>query len=320
MVEVVSNHQVTIFGETHNKQEYLLFLNRIIPALYHRAGVTCIAMEVCLAEDNQKLLQLVTSEEFDTDLMLQIARNAPWRAWGSKEYWDILETVWQLNQGLPEGKKKLRVVGLNFKWDGPSMGLVLRSGPVWEKLRIWRIVDDFLLTFKGDEVYARNVEKEIIEKGEKGIVWVGAAHSPINYVFRQKYAKMGFMLHHRYGNRVSQIRLHEPYYSEAIAALIEEAANDPVAFDVAGSPYGSLRDSSSIYFRYQPDVCFSDMAMGYIFLKSYGKLKPCEWLNGYISRDMFMKNKPFYEAMCGRKLRDSLEANQCMGKTGIHDL
>jgi uncharacterized RDD family membrane protein YckC len=321
-VQTARKHQVTIFGETHFKQEYLQFLSRLIPELYHRAGITCVAMEVCQAEDNAKLVQLVTSETFDRDIAIQIARNGPWQAWGCREYWDVLETVWRLNQSLPAEKSKMRVVGLmDYKWDGPSLGLV-RSGPLWERLRVFRVLDDIALILKaGDGIYARNVEKEIIEKGEKGIVWVGASHSPTNYVFRQKYARMGFMLHHKYGSRVFQIRLHEPYCGEAIAALIERTAKGPVGFDVASSPYGPLRDDSSIYFRHQPKVCFSDMASGYIFLKAYKRLNRCDWLNGYISKDMFVRNKPFYEALCGRKLKDHREANEFMDKTAaVHNL
>jgi len=318
-VQTARNHDVTIFGETHNKREYLMFLNRIIPELYHRAGITCIAMEVYQSEDNERLYQLVTSNQFDKALKMQIARNVTWKAWGCKGYWDVLETVWRLNRSLPEGSKKMRVIGLSYNWDGPSWHLV-RSGPIWERLRVFRVLDDFVLMLKADGIYARIIEKEIIKKGEKGIVWVGVAHSDINYRLRQKYARMGFMLHHKYGNRIFQIKLHDPYRSESIAALIEHVVKDPVGFDVTGSPFGFLRDDDSFYFHDQPNVCFSDMASGYIFLKRFNKLNRCAWLNGYISKEMFVKNKPFYEALCGRKLRDFREANEFTGKRGISNL
>ncbi|MHC4426879.1 MAG: RDD family protein, partial [Planctomycetota bacterium] len=69
-VKTAAKHQVTI---VHQQKDYLLFLNKIIPELYHRAGVTCVAMEVCLAEDNKKINQLVTAPEFDRELALEIA-------------------------------------------------------------------------------------------------------------------------------------------------------------------------------------------------------------------------------------------------------
>ena len=80
-----------------------------------------------------------------------------------------------------------------------------------------------------------------------------------------------------------------------------------------------LRNSDSGYFRFRPGVCFSDVASGYVFLKPENKLKRCEWLSGYISREMFVKNKPFYEAECGRKLRNAKEANKFIAsKYGLH--
>jgi hypothetical protein len=235
--------------------------------------------------------------------------------------------VWQLNKSLPEGKEKMRVIGIDFKWDGPSFGITGSSqecagGPLWEKLRFIRMLDDFPLLLKRDEVMARNVEKEIIEKGKRGIVWVGLNHDYINYrqarIINEKvfseWSRMGFMLHQKYGNQVFHIRLHTSYNSPMIAKLIERAVaereNTPVGFDVVGSPFALLRNSDSGYFRFRPGVCFSDVASGYVYLKPVNKLKRCEWLSGYISRDMFVKNKPFYEGECGHKLNNAKEANK----------
>lgn len=92
-VETASKHQVTIFGEIHTIKDLLLFLNKIIPELYHKAGVTCLAMETCTAEDNKRINRLITAPEFDHNLALQIARSSPWKIWGYKEYWDVFETV-----------------------------------------------------------------------------------------------------------------------------------------------------------------------------------------------------------------------------------
>jgi uncharacterized RDD family membrane protein YckC len=327
VVEAASKHQITIFGEAHHIQDDLLFLNRIIPELYHRAGVTCVAMEVCVAEDNAKLAELVTSDQFDSQLALQIARDQDrWKAWGDKEYWDVFETVWKLNHTLPQGNKKMRVIGIDSKWDGPSFGLMGLSGesaggPLWEKLRFFRLLDDLVLLLKRDEIMARNVEKEIIEKRERAIVWVGLNHDYINY--RQprvisgrvisEWGRMGFMLHQKYGEQVFHIRLHTSFGCPTIVELIEKAVAkgeiDSVGFDVVGSPFAPLRDKDSYYFRHQPGVCFSDIASGYVYLKPVNKLKRCQWLNGYISEEMFVKNKPYYEADCGRKLSSAEDAN-----------
>lgn len=334
-VETAAKHQVTIFGEIHQQKDYLLLLNKIIPELYHRAGVRCVAMEVCLAEDNKKINQLVTAPEFDRELALEIARHQSWGIWGSKEYWDVFETVWRLNKSLPEGKKKMRLIGIDVKFDGPSMALVTGGegakikAPLWEKLRIVRILDDILLLVKRDELMALNIEKEIIERGERGIVWVGLNHSYTHYqqpiILRGKlvrmFSRMGVMLHHKYGDKIFQVTLHEGHgvfdsvMKELIEPVMEERRNVPVGFDVADSPFSNLRDSDSKDYRYFPNLRFADKATGYIYLKPAKKLKKCEWLPGYVSKKMFVTNMPYYRAwarLADKQVNDEREANEVL--------
>ena len=313
-VETAAKHQVTILGEVHEQKDYLLFLNKIIPELYHRAGVTSVAMEVCLAEDNEKIKRLVTAPEFDRGLALEIARHQSWGIWGFKEYWDVFETIWRLNKSLPEGKKKMQLVGIDAKFDGPSLGLVTGGegakikAPIWEKLRIFRLVDDIILLLKRDELMARNIEKEIIEKGDRGIVWVGLNHSYIHYQqpiiingkLVRKFSRMGVMLHHKYGDRIFQVALHESFFDSVMKKFIEpvmkERGNIPAGFDVSDSPFGNLRDKNAEDYRFYPNLKFADKACGYIYLKPDDKLGRCQWLPGYISREMFVRNKPYYKA------------------------
>ena len=47
-------------------------------------------------------------------------------------------------------------------------------------------------------------------------------------------------------------------------------------------------------------VRFADVASGYIFLANRSDLKECQWMPGYISREMFVANKPFYQAFARR--------------------
>jgi uncharacterized RDD family membrane protein YckC len=179
-VDKSSIYQVVIFGETHEIKGQITFLIDAIPELYHRAGVRVIALEFCTREDNKLIDRLIASPEYDYDLALRIARNQPWRLWGMKEYWDVLYAVWLLNNSLHETDDKMRVVGIDSKWDGPSIALTVAGAddevkaPVWEKLRIIRVLFTLPSLFLRDELMAREVEHQIIESGERGIVWVGA--------------------------------------------------------------------------------------------------------------------------------------------------
>jgi len=334
-VETAAKHQVTIFGEIHEQKDYLLLLNKIIPELYHRAGVTCVAMEVCLAVDNERINRLVTAPKFDRELALEIARHQSWGIWGFKEYWDVFETVWRLNKSLPEGKKKMRLIGIDAKFDGPSMALVTSGegakikAPIWEKLRIFRMLDDIILELKRDELMALNIEKEIIERGERGIVWVGLMHSYTHYqqpiILRgklvRKFSRMGLLLHHKYGDKIFQVALHEGHgvfdsvMKELIEPVMEERGSAPVGFDVADSPFADLRDSNSKDYRYFPGLRFADKACGYIFLKPAKKLGKCQWLPGYVSKEMFVGNMPYYKAwarLADKQVNNEQEANEAL--------
>lgn len=336
-VQVACHHQVTIFGELHEKQQPLDFLNRALPELYYRAGVTCVGMEVCLAEDNPRLQKLVTGAAFDRDLALQIARRQPFGIWGFKGYWDVLETVWRLNQTLPAGRRKMRVIGLDSAMDMQSIAMLgfesEISGycPGWEKLRAVRLIHSLPRVLMRDSLFVRQVEREILQRGERGIIWIGASHSPLScrqaLPGQRTLPRMGFSLHQKYGDKIGQVRIHgsdipasciDPAYQvrPALADFLErvmaQRGNGPVGFDVLGSPFDLLRDEASLEFHFQPRLSLGDIASGYIYLEPARNLKPCAWLPGYISPEMFVANKPFYQAFgkkAGQKLQSAAECN-----------
>jgi uncharacterized RDD family membrane protein YckC len=327
-VETAARHQITIIGERHGQRENLAFINRIIPDLYYRAGVRCIALEACIPEDNGNLEKLVAASEYDHDLALKIARNGDsWKLWGWKGYWDIFETVWRLNQDLPENKKKMRIVGIGVKFDGPSgalagMGEFTVPGSALEKLRWFTLVDEIARVVIAEALYAANISRETVEKGERGVVLVGAAHSRINQLYPKtdgkkltgEWARAGFMLHHKYGDQVFQILLHNhAILPRNIINLIESVNSRrdhrPFGCDIESSPFANLRDSTYSHFLVRSGLRLADIATGYIFLKTTAKQTRCEWLDGYISDKMFAKHKRYYELKAERKLHSAREAN-----------
>ncbi len=311
------------------------FLNALIPVLHHRAQVRCVAMEVCLAEDNEAIARLVTASTFDRELALSIARHQPFGLWGWKEYWDVFETVWRLNQTIPAGEKPFRVIGLDRPMDMPSVAMLgfednaARDCPPWEKLRIFRALRTIPLVLARDAFMAMQVEREIIATGQRGIVWVGRNHSGLGWPGpTERLPRMGFLLHQRHGDKVFQIRLHgmdiptalvdrtyrgaDPAMAEFLESIMRLRGHTPVGFDVAPSPLALLRDQGSFEFHSDARVGLVDVAAGYVFLAPWRDLTTCGWLEGYISPAMFVNNKPFYQAFgrrAGRKLHNARDAN-----------
>ncbi len=135
---------------------------------------------------------------------------------------------------------------------------------------------------------------------------------------------MAFMLCQKYGERIININFNmldpspsygnyqgpEPLIGNFIESIMRLRGNTPVGFMLDESPFAMLRDRASSYYYFQPGVAFSDIASGYIFLKPVKETAQCTWLDGYVSKEMFIKNKPYYEAIAGRKLGNAKELNK----------
>jgi uncharacterized RDD family membrane protein YckC len=326
IIAAASKHQLTIIGEgLHGVRPFLDLVNEIIPSLYLKAGVTCIALEACPSFNNRVLDRLVTAPEFDEDLALQIARSENWRLYGYKEYWEILRTVWRLNSTLPNGQKRMRVVGLDVELDMPSWALMglgddgLKNTPVWEKLRLFRLVDDIARVAVRDELMAATVEREVLARGERGVVLIGANHAYLRYGWPGRIVhgkavsetrRMGYMLHQRHGDSVYQILLYDSHLRDIFPTCWEQVLSgredSSVGFDVVGSPFENLRSG----FESQANVLFVDVTPGVVFLGDARTLEPSDRLDDFITPEMFLRHKPFYEARAGRSLRNAGDANR----------
>ncbi|MCC6679522.1 MAG: RDD family protein [Phycisphaeraceae bacterium] len=317
-VAKAQQHQVVIFGEMHEGKQALELLAAMLPRLYHEAGVTCLAMEVCLSQDDEALQCLVTAPSYDRELALRLARHQPFGLWGWKEYWDVLETVWQLNQSIPSGGKKMRVVGLDRPMDMPSISLVMgednaasRFCPWWEKLRVARLPWAFPLLVGRDAWMAQQVEQQILDRDERGIVWVGRNHTAM-HVPGLGGPRMGYLLGQRHGDKLFQVCLHSwdipakfvvpdyqgpgPAMADVLEQIMALRADRPVGFDVIGSPVECVRDPGSMEYCFEPRLDLGDVAEGFIYLGPCRKLEHCQWMDDYVSPRMFAADKPFYQA------------------------
>ncbi|MFO0787817.1 MAG: RDD family protein [Pirellulales bacterium] len=317
-------HQLIIVGEIHEQRELLQFLNELIPRLYHDAGVTRIAMECCAAARNDDLNRLVTAKTFDRDLMLNIARHgAGGQAWGFKEYWDVLENVWRLNNSLTPDQPPMLVVGLFPEIDQPSVELFASPNiNWWERLRIVRVIRTMPAVVASDAFYARQIEEQIIQPGHRGLVWVGYSHACLEVPNplangHADFPRMGFMLHQKYGDRVFQVRMHAPMIAVSMVdpmlaasrpllpaffdAILDDRGGEPVGFDVAGSPFAALRDDGVWEDHMAPRLSLEDRARGYVVVARSDHLRKCQWIADYVSPTMFAELKPYYQAIARRE-------------------
>jgi len=331
VIKKCTEHQIVILGEMHHQKETLLFFNKIIPEVYHRANVRYVVLEVPLVTHNGNLEKLVTGKTFDQDLAWEIIRSEGFSDWGDKEYWEILKTVWSLNQSLPEGSEPMRIIGVEIHFD-------FKLNRLWEKNKleegelIAAAESQIPLLLKRDELMAAAIDQYVINKKGKGIVLIGANHSFTHYAQprlkdRDKYdtdpwagkdkdyikywPRMANILYQQHGEKIFQIIVHsshftpnmgirnydykgnEPVIIDLIEKIMSERANKPVGFDVVDSPFGLLRDSQSYYFHFQPSVKMSDISRGYIFLKPLQDISFSTWLDGFISEELYENSMPY---------------------------
>ena len=99
-----------------------------------------------------------------------------------------------------------------------------------------------------------------------------------------------------------------------LESILSKNGNGPAGFDIINSPFGELRDSTATYLNTYKTVCLEDIYQGLIFLKPLDKLSPCTWKEDYISREMFLKYKPFYELKTMQKFQNYKECNEFFAK------
>ena len=319
-IRIAAAHEVTLLGEMHDLRDNLAFFNQILPDLYARAGVRVVCLECCSPDQDADLDRLVRGKEFDRALQLKIARNASWPCWGFRGYWDVLETVWRMNVSRPAGSPPMRVVGIIPRVDLVSL-LMFKGGPPIERLRADRLLWNIVPLAAHEGLYASAVERATFARHERGVVWVGAAHTPLVHRapirMGEKLAgespRMGNLLYARYGDRVASITLHYAETRPAIAKTIERAVaasgRTSAGFDVIGSPFALLRDGECADYSYQPDACLTDISPGYIFLRPANEMTRCDWMDDYVSTYMFGCNRPFYEMIANRKFSTAGEFN-----------
>ena len=327
VIQIAKNHKITLMGEVHGVKNYIDFFNDIIPNLYHQAGVRCIAMECIPSSMNSKIEKLINAKEFDERLLIQISRHGSWNMWGFEEYWNVLRTAWKLNNNLKPDERRLRVVGIDSEWNGPNFALVFSRGEdgiqnvsFVEKFRAFTLASDLVKMIYRDEIMARNIEKEAIEKNDKCVVWVGSYHSFVNYgqgIFDENKKlirynnRMGIMLCQKYKSDIFQIVLHMPdkISDDLFNKVIFQNELAPVGFTVENSPFAMLRDSAKYLYNNLPTVSFSDIAQGYLYFIPFDSTRHCNWIPDYISKKMFLKSKPFYEGKIKQKFNNNKEVN-----------
>lgn len=308
-IDLFKRHQVVIAGEFHTIKEHKDFILDLIPRLYHEAGVRAIGWEFSRHTDNEKLESLVTSQEYDAEAALEFARDQLDHGFNSKEHWDFIERIWRLNKSLEPGREKMRFLGLDMEVDMARWCIVSKTqtqdSPEFQEM--------LAKVLKRDRTMAEQVEKGIIDKGLKGVVFVGKCHDFTHYEFPQNVNLgreiMGNLLYKKFGDRVFQVWLSGGLFP-IIERVVGLVGHIPFGFDLYTSPFANILTPSS--WSDAPEIPLSCVARGYIYLGPQSTLHYNTPIKGFVTEEMFERYRHYYEVDFGRSFKDAHEVDECL--------
>jgi hypothetical protein len=286
------NHDIVFLGEFHRIRHDPVLVQNLIPGLY-KAGVRMIGIEFACAGSQGDIDKLLASPTYEEALARKIFWYQ-WPFWGFQEYIDILKAAWQFNRSLPKGAPLFRILGLNTHMDWSS---------VWtpEDRNNRDLMKRVFAEGESDEVMAKTIKREVLDKHEKALIYSGCNHAYTRFhqpLVDEKSGELKDSLTSRMGNRIYaligdrcfNIFLHSPW-SPAISSKSEHVypvegmidalfaklppEKQRVGFDVAGSPFGQLTDTTSVWSRSSKDFRLENYCDGWIFQKPLSQYEGC---------------------------------------------
>jgi uncharacterized iron-regulated protein len=305
VIDLFKRHQVVILGEFHHIKEHKDFVLDLIPQLYHKAGVRCIGWEFSRHSDNETLEKLVTSPEFDREAAIQFARGQLAHEWNSKEHWDFIERIWWFNKSLKPGQETMRFLGLDMDSDMCRFFIISKTksqdSPEFKEI--------LAKLLKRDKTMAEQVEKEIVDKNQKGLVFVGRCHDFTHYEFPPEVNfgrdVMGNLLYKKFGDRIFQVWLGTGWLAP-MEKVMKLRGHEPTGFDLYASPFANILSPPGWD---APEVPLSKIARGYVYFGPRAKLHKNTPIKGFVTDDMFKKYKQYYEIDFGRKFKNAQEVD-----------
>jgi heme-binding uptake protein ChaN (Tiki superfamily) len=277
VVGLFNNHDVVFLGEEHFTRPRVLFLQRLIPALY-KAGIRTLAYEMASSEDQELVDRLVNGATYDEALASEIL--ARWDFYfGYKEYADVFRAAWDLNKSLPAGAPRFRILAIDVRPD-------FRRLPPGMDMKTYEARG---LVVGGDRDLVRNVRmadvlrEHVVRKGGKALVYNGAGHSQTRYRRPNRDGagprrmSVGYMIHSQIGDRAWSVMIlgRDSLGRDAVADIVKAAmpaGADSVGFDAKASPIGAMTTKAG------PDmVKVEDFFDGYVFIdatKPWGAVTP----------------------------------------------
>lgn len=266
-------YDIVFVGEFHRIKHDPELIQNLIPYLYKK-GVYNLGLEMSGYEFQDEIDKLITANEYDENLLINIMIKSHELFIGYKENMDIYKKAWEFNKSLPKNAPKFRIVNLDFR----QRGEFIQENMTPELLK--------KVEFKGDRDsgMASVIVKEFINKNKKALIYCGYNHS-FTHFYRPEYKRVyensvGNIIYRRIPNKVFNILLHMPWRNKyntgtkfiypvngIIDKVMKNFKDKRVGFDVKGTPFGLLNDNKSVFSNIYGSIKLEDVCDGYIYQK-----------------------------------------------------
>ena len=284
------DRDVVFIGEGTKIKEHVEFIRDVIPYLYD-AGVRNLGMEHVLADDQSAVDRLLTSLYFDEQNARELLRRR-YAMWGFQEYIGIFEAAWELNAELSEDQRPFRIVGLAVRhdWTVLETEKQLKDPEIKRRILTYGLPSTFM---------ADTIQREIMEPGEKALVFCSLAQSFTRYRNKQyeesareegyeEVRGAGNIIHDRIGSRAATAYLHlfwpdtKSQYGVAFAVggIIDAALSllpedqRRAGFDTRGNPASDTPIKEGIYAYEYEDLTMKDIYDGYLVFGPLHEYRP----------------------------------------------
>jgi hypothetical protein len=274
------DRDIVFIGESTKIKEQVEFIQSVIPHLYE-AGVKILAVEHALRDDQLIIDDLITASVFDERKARQILFNR-YVMWGFREYVDIFRAAWELNSGLSRNQEPFRILGAAVKQDWTVLKTQkdLKNQEVKRQILAYGMPSTFM---------ADTLESEVIDRGEKALVFCSIQQSFTRYQskqYQENAQKEGYdevrgagnIVYDRIGSKAATVCMHlfwpdlKSQYGVAfsVGGIVDAAMSilpeneQRAGFSTSGNPASDVPIESGVYTYGYDELTMKDIYDGYL--------------------------------------------------------
>ncbi|HEV8131029.1 MAG TPA: hypothetical protein VGQ81_07240, partial [Acidobacteriota bacterium] len=302
VAEKFDRYDVVLLGEMHWKRQDVEFVNKLIPYLYRTKGIKIFAWEYGASDFQSEADSLINAPKFDRKRAIAFSRRS-YFAWNFEEYLDIIRTIWEINQSIPNGQEKFTFLQLGSDYNPRK----LQSPDIAVQRKERR-------RYAYDEKMGKIVEREVLRKHQKALWYSGLHHAftqykqPLFLFLKARGVRGGEYLYQRF-ERIYMIQLYLPFVNRLVLpkyfvpsifgkrltfvypfrGAFEQVYREykkPFAVDTKNSVFGDLEDTHGYYSMDRwGGLKLREMCDGYIVLCSIDEMEPVSLVPDWVTNE-----------------------------------